>query len=223
MSVIRGPGRPKEYRTSDGEKVSGVTTVLNRFKDSGGLLQWAFQVGKSGATSLYEGRDDAADVGQHVHAMVRSDIHGESLPEMPAYFTDDQKKQAESSFYAWMQWRADRRLEVIATEMPYVSNVHRFGGTLDVVWHDSAGLCIGDWKSSNAVYTDMLLQLAAYKLLWEENNPERPIQGFHLARFSKEHGDFEHRFWPDLKEAEEEFLLLVRCYEIDKKLKKRAA
>jgi hypothetical protein len=44
-----------------------------------------------------------------------------------------------------------------------------------------------------------------------------------LARFSKEHGDFEHRFWPDLKEAEEEFLLLARCYEIDKKLKKRAA
>ena len=48
-TIVRGSGRPKEYLLPDGTRVSGVTTILGRFKESGGLLQWAFQVGKSGA------------------------------------------------------------------------------------------------------------------------------------------------------------------------------
>lgn len=224
MATIKGGGRPDKYLLKDGTRVSGVTTILGRFKESGGLLQWAFQVGKSGAATLYEKRDEAADVGSHVHAMVQADIHGESLPAMPATFSDEQKRQAESAFYAWMTWRQDRKLEIYATEVPLVSEAYRYGGTIDVLWRDSLGLCVGDWKSANGVYTDNLLQLAAYKILWEENHPEEPITGgYHLARFSKDHGDFEHRYWPDLKEAEEEFLLLARCYEIDKTLRKRAA
>jgi hypothetical protein len=31
----------------------------------------------------------------------------------------------------------------------------------------------------------------------------------------------EHRYWPELREAEEEFLLLVRAYELDKQLRER--
>jgi hypothetical protein len=221
---IRGPGRPTKYVLADGTEVRGVTTVLGRWKESGGLLQWAFQVGKSGAASLYAGRDAAADVGQHVHQMVRSDLHGESLPAMPATFTVLQTQQAESAFYAWLRWRQDRKLTVVATEVPLVSELYRFGGTIDVVWRDSGGLCMGDWKSANGVYTDNLLQLAAYGILWDEHHPDDMVRGgYHLARFSKEQGDFEHRYWPDLSDAREEFLLLLEAYEIDRKLKKRAA
>ncbi len=70
----------------------------------------------------------------------------------------------------------------------------------------------------------MLIQLAAYNLLWLENHPDRPLTGgFHLCRFSKENGDFSHHYWPNLDDAREQFILLRRAYDLDKQLKKRAA
>ena len=40
--------RPKGgYRLKSGESVPGVTTIIGRFKDSGGLLWWAFEQGKA--------------------------------------------------------------------------------------------------------------------------------------------------------------------------------
>ncbi len=214
----RGSGRPDKYLLKDGTPVTGVTSVLGRFKESGGLLQWAFKIGKSGARSLYEKRDEAADVGTLIHHMVEADIHGTEPPEIPECHAE----RCASGFAAWRYWRDGRALEIVATEIPFISEKHRFGGTIDAIGRDRNGLCLLDWKSSNAVYADYALQLAAYRVLWEENRPDQPITGgFHLARFSKTHGDMEHRYWPELKEAEEMFLLLVRAYELDKKLTER--
>lgn len=218
-TIAKGKGRPTEYRTADGTRVSGVTTILGRFKESGGLLQWAFQQGKSGVSHLYEQRDEAADAGKLVHDWVENDIHGLPPPEIP----DEMKQRCESAHAAWQDWFLGSRFEIVATEVPIVSELHRFGGTVDAVAKDRNGnLCLLDWKTSNGVYVDYALQLAAYKLLWDEANPDKPITGgFHLARFAKEHADFEHRRWPDLAEAEEMFLLLVQAYELDKKLRRR--
>jgi hypothetical protein len=81
-----------------------------------------------------------------------------------------------------------------------------------------------DWKTSNAIYRDYLVQVAAYKWLWEEVHPDQPLTGgFHICRFAKEHGDFSHHYYPNLDEAWEQFLLFRRAYEIDKQLKKRSA
>ena len=98
-----------------------------------------------------------------------------------------------------------------------MSEAYRFGGTIDTIVRDRHGrLCVGDWKSSKAVYSDYLLQIAAYKILWEENRDELITGGFHLVRFSKEHGDMEHRFFPELAEAEQMFVLLREAYDLDK-------
>ncbi len=37
------------YRNAAGNKIPGTTTIIGRFKESGGLLQWAFKQGASGA------------------------------------------------------------------------------------------------------------------------------------------------------------------------------
>lgn len=214
----KGSGRPSKYVLSDGTPVVGVTTVLGRFKECGALLQWAFKVGQSGAANLYDKRDEAADVGTLIHALIEADIHGREAPSIPPQHAD----KCASGMRAWQAWRDGRAMEIVATEVPLVSERHRFGGTLDAIGRDHNGLCLLDWKSSNGIYPDYALQLAAYRLLWEENHPDQPIVGgFHLARFSKEHGDMEHRFWPELDEAAEEFLLLVRAYSLDKRLKER--
>ena len=68
------------YKLKDGSKVPGVTTIIGRFKDSGGLLWWAFEQGKSAErgeiSSLYDKRDEAADAGTLAHSMVEAHIDG---------------------------------------------------------------------------------------------------------------------------------------------------
>ena len=81
---------------------------------------------------------------------------------------------------------------------------------------------LGDWKTANGVYPDNVIQLAAYKQLWDENYPDQPITGgFHLCRFAKEHADFSHHYWSELDDAWEQFKLFLSAYEIDKRIKKR--
>ena len=218
MTILRGGGRPTKYLLADGSPVPGVTTIIGRFKESGALLQWAFQQGKSGAANLYEKRDEAAAVGSLVHDIVEAEICGREPPLIPADFAE----RANSALDAWHRWREGSGMEIVATEVPLVSEVYRFGGTIDAIGRERGMLCLLDWKTSGGVYADYLLQLAAYKALWDEANPDNPIAGgFHLCRFSKEHGDFEHRYWPELGEAWEMFKALLPAYELDKRVRAR--
>ena len=116
------------------------------------------------------------------------------------------------------------KLEIVAQEMQLVSEQYRFGGTPDAIGMIRGELCLVDWKTSNGIYSDYLLQIAAYRLLWEENHPDQPLNGgFHLCRFSKEHGDFAHHYFRELDDARKMFIHLRAAYEFDATLKKRAA
>lgn len=217
--------RPKGgYKTKDGKKAEGVTTIIGRFKDSGALLWWAFEQGKSAERgeikSLYDKRDAAADSGTLAHSLVEAHIKKLPLPELPK---NEIGKAAQQGFENYLLWESNSRIEIIATEIELVSEVHRFGGCPDAIGMDTQGrACIIDFKTSSGVYTDYLLQIAAYKHLWQINNPDLPITGgFHLCRFSKEHADFAHHFWNELDDAWALFKLLRQAYDLDKLLKKR--
>ena len=212
------------YRLADGTKVPGVTTIIGRFKESGALMFWACEQGKAiergEISNLYDKRDAAADAGTLAHSLVEAHINDLPLPILP---DNDIGKQALQGYQNYLRWQDDNRIQVIKQEMEMVSAIYRFGGCPDALGIDSRGnLCILDWKNSNAIYLDYLLQIGAYCILWEENHPDQPITGgYHLLRFSKENADFAQHFWSELKDAKEMFILLVRCYELDKKLKKR--
>jgi hypothetical protein len=219
FAAMRGAGRPDEYRTKDGDRVPSTTTITGRFKDSAGLIKWANAEGLAGR-KLYEDKS-ATDIGSLVHAMVEARLHGQSMPHIPGEY----RETVLSAFASFEAWFEGNQFEVIATEFPLVSEVWRYGGTIDSILRDAKGrLCIGDWKTSNAIYADYLLQLAAYGALWDEHAPAdaKLTGGFHLVRFSKEHGDMEHRHFPELDDAWTMFTLLRQSYELDKLLKRRA-
>jgi len=217
-AIRRGSGRPSVYTTADGKRVPSVTTILSRFKDSGGLIHWANTMGLDGIT-LAEARKAPLDAGSLVHRMIEADIHGTERPAVPAEYAE----AVQSAYGAWREWMDSYKMEIVATEIALVSEEHRFAGTLDCVLRDSQGrLALGDWKAANAVYGDYLCQLAAYGLLWTENEDEPLTGGFHLVRFSKSEGDMEHRYFPALDDALELFLLLRRAYDLDKAVAKRA-
>jgi len=212
------------YFANDGSKLPSVTQVLGRWKDSGGLLQWAFKQGQSGARSLYEERDKAADIGTLAHAMVENRLTGKSPGEALRDAPDEFKPKAWQAYNSFETWMDNQRAIIISAETPLVSEAHRYGGTPDYVMRMPDGrLALGDVKTSTAIYRDHLMQVAAYGILWNETQPEPITAGFHITRFAKEYPDFEHRYFAELTEAGELFLLLRKAYDIDLALKKRAA
>lgn len=214
------------YALKNGTKVPGTTTILGRWKESGGLLQWAFQQGKSGAATLYEKRDEAADVGTYIHALVEWHLDGEDpkLKPVPDSALDTEAvKTGLRGYENFCNWERQNNLFVQSWEVPLVSEKYAFGGTPDGIFHldKAVKVDMGDWKSSKRVYADNLLQLAAYILVWEENFPDQPIGGAHIVRFSKAYGDFEHRYFENLELEKKQFLLLREAYDNDRELKKR--
>lgn len=227
-TIIRGPGRPTKYLLADGKtRVPGVTTIVNRFKDSGGLIHWAWTQGTEGK-DYRNTRDDAADTGKIAHQWIEDYIHGGARTQFPNA-TAEQLTQAESGFTAFLDWATQVNLEVIATEIPLISEKHRFGGTLDAVARVAGQVVLLDWKTSNGVYADYIGQVAAYRELLRENaaalGGAKVPEGAQLLRFGKEFGDFHAHSYPSqVLDAGWRFFALAReMYDLDSKLKRVAA
>ena len=214
-------GRPRAgYFLKDGKRVPGVTTIIGRFKESGGLIHWAWQCGVDGI-NYRDARDKAANSGTLAHDMIELFLLGKDPDDAIMDHPKEIMEKAWKGFAAFKIWAKQTKMEVIETEMPLVSETYRFGGCSDALIMVNGKLSIGDWKTGNKLYPDMLIQLAAYKQLWEENHPEDKIEGFDMMRFSKEEADFVHAHFDQLDDAWKQFLLFREAYDLDKKLKKR--
>jgi hypothetical protein len=218
---ISGGGRPTVYKTKDGKRVPGVTTVTGRFKDAGGLIRWAYNCGRDGI-DMDRKRDDAADAGSIGHQWVEDTIHGRELSEFPAA-TPDMLEKARSALDAFLDWRMRNAVEFAHTELPLISEAHAFGGTIDAVLVISGKLRLGDWKTGNRIYPEHLAQIGGYSLLLREHGHE--ITGADIVRLDKEHGGFAHHEYPMsiVELGEQAFLRMRELYDLDAKLKKVAA
>jgi hypothetical protein len=215
------PTPAQGYRAADGKRLPGTTTIIGRFKESGGLIQWAYQQGVKGVP-LYEARDTAGDVGTQIHAMIEAHVRGQALPPFPGGMKDENIEQAKSGFQAFERWSDGLHLEIAPVEVPLICECHRFGGTPDAIaCEKDDSLSLLDWKSSKSFYFDNLIQLAAYRHLWEIAHPDQPITAnIHVVRFGKEGADFEHRSFPvahtKLAAAWKLFELYREAYDLDK-------
>ena len=211
------------YRLKSGKQIPGVTTILGRFKDSGGLLYWAFAQGKAGKLNLYDDRDKAADAGTVAHDMVFSDLHGENYAR-PDGTPDDIYAAGRNGFENYKKWQRQTRMFILPLEIQLVDEEFEFGGTPDAAFEIDGNLDVGDWKTSNGIYLDYIIQGAAYRRLWNVNKPDKvQMKGLHICRFSKEGGNFAHHYYDSdtLDLAWEQFKHFRAAYQLDQMLKKR--
>lgn len=231
------------YKLPDGTRGPAVTTVLSPFKDAGGLMHWAWTQGMEGKDFRAE-RDAAACAGTLTHHMIEEHIHQrppeDSLPGAhDLHVTLSRYREmldlARKGFGAFKDWASYTKLSVVATEVSLVCPEYAFGGTPDAVGEAAGELALLDWKSSNAIYSDYLVQVSAYRHLWERGRlltatdppPARlgePVKSLHLLRVGKEWGDFHHHCWPMavLDKGFEMFRLLRQAYDLKKVLDKAA-
>ena len=224
--------RPKKgYYNAAGKRLPGVTTIIGARKNNvEGLLHWAHRLGTEGV-DFKEARKKAANSGTLVHEMVEKYIDGDpiiTLEKALAHnYTEEQYEQALVGFAAAKKWLSQTKIEITEQETPLVCEEFQFGGAFDAVGrlpdafvHEFVML---DWKTGK-LYPDHIIQVAAYKHLWEKANPGSEITEIHLCHFGKEFGEFGHSCFPQkvIDIGWEAFTHLLAMYQIDKQLKKVA-
>jgi hypothetical protein len=211
--------------------VPSTTTVIGRFKESGGLIHWAWDLGTKGE-DYRKVRDAAGDAGTLAHSMIEAHIRGEDPSKIEG--PEELLALARQGFEGFTNWFESTKLEIITSEISLVSDELRFGGTLDAIGVINGKLALIDWKTSNRIYQDYIIQVSAYRHLWETgrlniNMPDKEvprmgdtIEELHLLRFGKEYGDFHHHSWPlvVLDKGWQAFRLMRELYDLDKVLKK---
>lgn len=212
------------YYLASGDRVPSVTTIIGacHLGSIDGLLGWANKLGREGKSHTVE-RDKAADAGTACHEM--AECYANRTEFDRSKFPSETLEKADGAFRAFTEWADQTKLKIARTEVPYISEEYRYGGTLDAMFINGK-LSLGDYKTSNSLRVGMLCQLAAYRHLWELNNPDDPVTGgFHLLRFSRpEHPDdpvhFSHHYWSDLDIAWRAFLQMRSLYDLHARLRK---
>lgn len=161
--------------------------------------------------------DDAGKVGNIAHNYVESYIK--------AVLTDDlilvnqllanppAEPRAAKCVSAALEWMNRHRVEWISTEKKVYSRQYRFAGTLDGLAYVSSCddphccpvtftdvLSIVDWKSSNSLHIEYLLQTAAYQQA-EREETGLDITDRFIIRLGKDEGEFDpwHLTWKDFE------------------------
>lgn len=207
----------------DGVRVPSVTTIISNCKIGGiePLLFWANKCGLDGH-SHREVANTAADAGTCAHDMIECHIKGIEFDPEP--YTYDALETAQPCFEAFLKWKEQTNLKLVQSEVSLTSEKYGYGGTMDAL-ATGDNLVLGDWKTSNHVYPDYIIQLAAYKQLWEENYPDQPITGgAYLLRVNKQKDPadpiaFSYHYWENLDLGWEAFQHMLELYRLNKRLR----
>jgi len=202
------------YKNKQKKRLKSVTTIINGNLGwkTGALIGWNLKLVDQGLNPRAELKK-AGRIGTLAHIMIEEFIKGGSvcLDE----YNPSEISQAKNSYYGFYQWFVDNNVTFLDTEMKLVSEEYQFGGTFDAICAVNGKLVICDWKTSNAVYDEFLIQLGAYRQLIQENLGY-DIRGAILLKLDKEEKGFyeEHHYKiKDLNWGWKMFKLLLKIQE----------
>ena len=195
------------------KKLPSVTTIIGRFKNAIGLIIWSNQLGLKGL-NYFDELKKAGDTGTSLHDLAELHIKGEDyqLPEDPTVL---------HCFNQFLEWWDNLTCEVIWTEKKYISKKLSVGGCPDLLVKKDGKYILVDFKTSKAIYSDMIIQLSCYAELIRENDGIE-IDRAVIVRFPKDNDDTEIRKFSkeELAVGLKQFKLLRKAFDIDKDLNK---
>lgn len=207
------------YKLKDGTRVPGVTTIISNLGwNKQALMYWANQEGLAGRNHR-DTSQRAADAGTIGHYLIECDIKGElaDTSQYPQELVD----LAETSYINFLTWKDSVQFRPVNSEVSLVSEKYGYGGTIDCIAIINDQLALFDWKTGNGVYDDHKIQLAAYKSLWEENYPDKPIVGgIYCLRIDKETAAWDMKYRQAFPNAWKVFLNLLEIYKLKKIVEK---
>jgi hypothetical protein len=215
------------YRNEEGKIVPSVTTIIgsNLGWNKGPLIAWARREALAGNDPEKQ-KDEAADIGTLAHALIEEYItdkapHLEIVPVDRDLYSPHNLEQAENAFDAFKVWEEKYNVDITdertRSEERLVSEWFQYGGTLDLIAPIDGVLSLIDFKSTNAVYPEHRIQLAAYQWLYEEHYGISPPT--HLLQIGKEEPTFHHYQYPDLSSEFAVFKALIHINGLRKQIK----
>lgn len=176
-----------KYRLQDGTLVPGVTTVLD-ILDKPALGKWRWDGGYergvedtvSHTKSTYNEwksvvRDSTAGVGTIAHYKIHCFLSDEKEEYDKAYEAEH-IKMAEIPFQKFGDYYLSRGGVAILSEYSMVHETHGYGGTMDLLVQTREGIELWDIKTSKAIYEENYIQLAAYKMLLDQDSKYRHMK-----------------------------------------------
>lgn len=159
------------YLHANGQFYPSVTTILDAYPKSYAFYEWVKKMGEDAD----EIRDEAGRKGSKVH-QICEDYDNEVPCSMIDENLNPQFRQIEwAMFERYVEFRERHEFELLANEVHYISPALGFAGTLDRVFTKDGKRYLVDLKTSNALHNHYWLQMAAYKALWDEVNPDQKI------------------------------------------------
>lgn len=107
-------------------------------------------------------------------------------------------------------WKKENEDEMVASESIVASPIHQAAGKFDRLARRNGLLILSDFKTSNSIYIDHKIQLAAYRFMIREWL-DLEVNGIEILRFGKDDGQFETELITDLKLLQELEMQAIRC------------
>ncbi|MCL2480149.1 MAG: hypothetical protein FWF38_00405 [Spirochaetaceae bacterium] len=215
-----------------------VTTILGLLDKSGALTWWASgcavdfikenieiiknpesphaidQLFKDAKGAFTKTSEKALDVGTQVHNAIEKYIKtGKDL-------SGELSEGVQNGFLAFLEWESKNHVVWEKSEVEIVSTKYGYAGTADAIAVINGHRYLIDFKTSKAVYDEYRMQLAAYLLGWNEENPNEKIDNAAVLRLDKETGEPEFRdLSKDIIDKSRAFLKLLDFYYFEKKRK----
>lgn len=158
-SVIKATKKKYLDYAIDGEKVPGVTSFLGII-DKPALPAWYYRMAMEGKNPRQE-TDRSAAYGSLVHGALDAVENGQSVPT-----AEPLRTTVENLLTVIKGWK------LLGSEFRIFNRDLKYAGTVDRFYEIDGEPVLVDIKTSNNIYPENTLQLAAYKLGVPEKNPE---------------------------------------------------
>lgn len=151
--------------------------------------------------------EDAGEVGHIAHAWIetyiKSLLEGDSAQTQLILDNTPEDMRAKSACIASLDWQVQHNVRWLGTERKVYSRQFKYAGTMDgLCLTDSCDnpeccktayknhLTVCDWKTSNYLYNEFLLQTAAYLKAYEEETGQKVTDRW-IIRLSKDTAEFD--------------------------------
>jgi len=209
------------FYNAEGDRIISVTAITGIIDKSAALMGWAIRLmgeyllqqkakGNNKITDelidtakrkYREAQKEARDRGKETHEWISKWIKGEK-PDMP------EDMQIVNGISAFLKFQKENQFKWTDSEIVCYSQKHQYAGFIDAIANKKKQKILVDFKSSNGIYPEMIMQVIGYVIAWEEEHKKK-IDRAMIIKFGKETGDFEMREIEITKENKEAFIGLL--------------
>lgn len=202
------------YRNQAGERVPGVTTILNLIAKPN-LIVWANRLGLQGIDST-KFRDEKGLIGELAHAFIMGQLKKEETDTSD--YSQQQITDAQYCISEWKKWWEPQGVESILIESPVVSELFQTGGTPDHLGRRGEEVILDDWKTGY-VGKEAYIQTCTYREFLIENGlpAADKIRIVSLPRSAEE--SLKIYTYTNFENGWQYFKCLRQCYDLEKLIK----